>query len=48
MASKKPKLSGRKERVSGGKVALEPTGVQSGARRAGCGVLERQGERGMS
>lgn len=46
--SRKAELSGRQEHIPGGNVALEPTRVQSGPRRAGCGILERWGEEGMS
>lgn len=46
-ASRKAKLSGRKECISGGNVALEPTRVQSGPWRAECGILGGQGEEGI-
>lgn len=41
------KQSCLKEHISGYNIALEPTGVQSGPWRVGCGILEIQGEEGV-
>lgn len=47
-ASREAKLSGRTECISAGNGASEPTGVQTRPLRVGCGILERQGEEGIS